>query len=67
MVNANKLKVEISLVDGDFQWMGYLTEEHLRELCAIADALNTLENEEEPCKRCGETGWHDCNPRGISA
>lgn len=35
-----KLKVEIKLIDGDWQWMGKMTPTMLKILCNIADTLS---------------------------
>ena len=36
-----QLKVEIKLVDGEWQWLGLLTPENLTKLTQYADKLNT--------------------------
>jgi hypothetical protein len=35
------LKVEIRLVNGDWQWLGLLTNEQLKRLTEYADNLNS--------------------------
>lgn len=39
-----KVKVEIRLLDGEWQWLGKLTQQQLDELCAIADTLSDMED-----------------------
>ena len=41
------VKVEINIIDGDWQWMGKLSEENLSILCAIADVLNDFNPKED--------------------
>jgi hypothetical protein len=43
----SRKKVEIRVIDGEWQWLGWLSDEHLKELCAVADALNTAEDGDE--------------------
>lgn len=42
-----KNKIEITVIDGDWQWMGLLTDEQLTKLCAYADQLNSEEHSDE--------------------
>lgn len=36
------IKVEIKLVDGDWQWMGKLSKNDLKILCHLADFMSDL-------------------------
>jgi hypothetical protein len=36
----DQLKVEIKIVDGEWQWLGYLGKSQLRNICEYADKLN---------------------------
>jgi hypothetical protein len=44
---SKSVKVEICLVNGDWQWLGKLTEEQLTLLCKIADGLSDLGDGDE--------------------
>lgn len=39
-----KVKVEIRLLDGEWQWLGSLTKKQLEALRAIADTLSDMED-----------------------
>lgn len=40
------LKVEIKLVDGEWQWLGKLSKKSLKALCAVADTLSDADLED---------------------
>ena len=46
-MSESMLKVEIKLVDGDWQWLGKLSPDMLKLLCEIADLMNDI-NYEKP-------------------
>lgn len=39
------IKVEVTIVNGDWQWLGKLSKEHLKVLCALADQLSDIDVE----------------------
>lgn len=39
-MNDGLIKVEICIVNGDWQWTGKLSTESLKQLCKLADKLN---------------------------
>ena len=46
MSAEEQIRVEIKIVDGEWQWLGRMNEHQLELLCEIADALNTAHEAE---------------------
>lgn len=42
---ANLIEVEISLANGEWQWIGKLSPDSLSELCKLADTLSDKDTE----------------------
>lgn len=44
---SDLLKVEITIVDSEWQWMGKFNERSLKYICSIAGTFSDLDIEEE--------------------